>query len=226
MYVVCLDAGHGTGSVNGSPDGTYKEEEFTFDITARQKVILERHGVKVVLTRPTRASVPLTERVTAANTIGADIFVSNHSNAAGNFGWYNASGFLIYTSMPGLSAERNILANKIIQRVGAAGVVLRNNKQPAYMGYYVLCHTDMPAVLIEHGFHTSTGDVALLKSNAYRDLLAEATCKGILDYLGLTWRANYGKVVQERFGFSEKTMAHLKAYEFADDLLERLATKP
>ena len=50
-HTVCLDPGHGPGNVNGSPDGTYKEWEFTWDMAQRVKPLLEAHGVGVVLTK-------------------------------------------------------------------------------------------------------------------------------------------------------------------------------
>lgn len=50
-HTVCLDPGHGPGNVNGSPDGTYKEWEFTWDMAQRVKPLLEAKGVGVVLTK-------------------------------------------------------------------------------------------------------------------------------------------------------------------------------
>ena len=38
-------------------------------------------------------------------------------------------------------------------------------------------------MLIEHGFHTNQKEVELLKRDDYREKLARADCKGILDYL-------------------------------------------
>ena len=53
---------------------------------------------------------------------------------------------------------------------------------------YVLKGTVAPAVLIEHGFHTNQTDAANLKNSAYRQKLAEAEAKGILNYLGIAWK--------------------------------------
>ena len=52
---------------NGSPDGTYKEHEFTLDMAQRIKPMLERHGIDVVLTRDADTSVSLTQRAVVAN---------------------------------------------------------------------------------------------------------------------------------------------------------------
>ena len=192
---VVLDAGHGTQSANKSPDGTYSEPEFALDMAKRMKAVLERHGVSVTMTR-TGENCPtgkgdendLAYRCKVANAIsGLDLFVSLHSNAAGSAGWNTASGWSIYTSSAGAAAGRNIAANKIIDRVQEADIAVRSTPLVHSM-LYVLKNTVAPAVLIEHGFHTHQSDVALLKSMDYREKLAVAECKGILDYLGIAWQ--------------------------------------
>lgn len=184
-YLICIDPGHGPGTVNGSPDGTYKEREFAWDMGQRITALLEEAGVSVVLTRLEDTKPSLTQRAMVSNNMGADLFVSLHSNAAGSSGWSDPSGLLIYTSQAGATAERNKLARSILSKMEAAGVKLFGGEL-AHNGYTVLTATNAPAVLIEYGFHTNAGDVARLKDSAYRDKLAEATTAGILDYLGLS----------------------------------------
>lgn len=64
---------------------------------------------------------------------------------------------------------------------------IRSTPILARPGLYVLAHTNAPAVLIEHGFHTSREDVAYLKDSACREKLAAAEAQGILEYLGVAW---------------------------------------
>lgn len=183
-YLVCIDPGHGPGTVNGSPDGTYKEREFAWDMGARITSLLEAAGVSVILTRTEDAKPSLTQRAQVSNNMGADLFVSIHSNATGGSGWSNPSGLLIYTSQAGEAAERNKLARAILAKMEEAGVKLFGGGL-AHYGYTVLTATTAPAVLIEYGFHTNVHDVALLKDTIYRGELAKATVWGILAYLGV-----------------------------------------
>ncbi len=179
--IVCLDPGHGPGNVNGSPDGSYKEHEFTWDLYTRLRPLLEAQGITVVGTREQESDYPsLSTRASVSNRAGADLFVSLHSNAAGS----SARGFVAFTSAPPETAARNKLAAAIINRVHAAGVVLWGSGL-AHDLLTVLTATTAPAVLLEYGFHTNAQDLALLKDTAYRDKLAQATCAGICDYLGL-----------------------------------------
>ena len=186
-HTVCLDPGHGPGNVNGSPDGTYKEWEFTWDIAQRVKPLLEAQGVGVVLTKTADNYPSLTERAETSNKAQPDCFVSIHTNAAGEGGWSSASGLEIYTSAGPMTAQRNVLASGLVNAFHAAGVTLRSEPIKHEM-YTVLAKTDAPACLIEYGFHTNKADVEYLKDTKYRDKLAEATAKGICTYLNVNWK--------------------------------------
>lgn len=185
--IVCLDPGHGPGTVNGSPDGTYKEEEFAWDMGQRVKALLEAQGVDVVVTRTEDTKPSLTARAQVSNKTGADCLVSLHSNAEGGSGWGIARGLMAYTSAGPTNAPRNVLAWAILDRMKDAGVLVRSAPVAYNIDLTVLVRADAPACLMEYGFHTNREDVALLKDSAYRDTLAEATAHGICDWLGVTW---------------------------------------
>ena len=191
-HTVCLDPGHGPGNVNGSPDGTYKEWEFTWNMAQRVKVLLKAQGVGVVLTKTADNYPSLTERANISNKATPDCFVSIHTNAYGEGGWSSASGLEIYTSAGPMTAKRNVLASDLVNAFHAAGVSLRSEPIKHKM-YTVLAKTDAPACLIEYGFHTNKADVEYLKDTKYRDKLAEATAKGICEFLGVAWQAEPGE---------------------------------
>ena len=186
-HTVYLDPGHGPGNVNGSPDGTYKEWEFTWDMAQRIKPLLEAQGVGVVLTKTADNYPSLTDRANISNKATPDCFVSIHTNAYGEGGWSSASGLEIYTSAGPMTAKRNVLASDLVNAFHAAGVSLRSEPIKHEM-YTVLAKTDAPAALIEYGFHTNKTDTEYLKDSKYRDKLAEATAKGICTYLNVNWK--------------------------------------
>ena len=191
-YTVCLDPGHGPDTVNGSPDGSYKEREFAWDMYTRIRPLLERHGVNVICTRTEDTKPSLTARCEVSNKAGADLFVSLHSNADGGSGWGAARGLLVYTSSGPMTAKRNVAATAIVNRAHEAGVRLHGSGVAHQIEYTVLAKTAAPAVLIEYGFHTNQEDVGLLKDSSYRDKLAEATAKGVCDFLDIAWTAESG----------------------------------
>ena len=189
---VCLDAGHSASNkVNKSPDGTYFEHEFALDMAKRIKAHLERHGVEVVETRPDGGDVSMGQRCRISNAAKPDLFVSLHSNATGTLstakdGWGNARGWECYVY--GLSGARYKAAKAILTQAEGVAPAIRSTPIWAKPDLYVLAHTNAPAVLIEHGFHTSKRDVAYLKDSAYREKLAAAEARGILEYLGVAWK--------------------------------------
>lgn len=189
-YKVCLDAGHGgTENANGSPDGSYKEHRAMLDIAKRLKSYLEKMDIAVVMTRDEDESVSLVSRASIANSAKADIYISLHSNAVGGAsadaeGWGGAEGLCIFTYGKGETLARNVLASKILAVMEAEGVTIHGNGL-FHASYTVLARTNMPAVLIEHGFHTNREEVELLKTESYRDKLALCTAKAVCDYFGI-----------------------------------------
>lgn len=191
-YTVCLDPGHGPDTVNGSPDGSYKEKEFAWNMYTRIRPLLERCGVNVICTRTEDTKPSLTARCEVSNQAGADLFVSLHSNAEGVSGWGTTRGLLVYTSSGPMTAKRNVAATAIVNRAHEAGVLLHGSGVAHQIEYTVLAKTAAPAVLIEYGFHTNREDVDLLTNSSYRDKLAEATAMGVCDFLGVAWTAESG----------------------------------
>ena len=80
---ICLDAGHGTGQNQSPARCGYFEGDRMFTLQRLLQQELEAYGVTVVCTRAARqADPPLYTRALAAKD--CDLFLSLHSNAAGN----------------------------------------------------------------------------------------------------------------------------------------------
>lgn len=183
---VCIDAGHGENTAGKrSPDGTYFEHEFNLDVAYRIKTHLERCGLSVVMTR-TDEDISLYKRCKIANDAKADIFLSIHTNASGD-GWSTAEGWSAHVIKKGYGAER--LAEAI--RARAIPMLGCKDRGVHESNFQVLRDTKMPAVLIEHGFHTNREEVEKLKTDAYRSLCAESDARGICDYFRIEWVEPY-----------------------------------
>ncbi len=99
------------------------EKEVVLDLALRlRKLLQDRLGVRVLMTRTTDVFVPLEERTAFANRAKADFFISLHMNAGGQRG---TDGFETYyfTREPSdndarASAQRE---NLVIQTDGATG---------------------------------------------------------------------------------------------------------
>ena len=48
--------------------------------------------------------------------------------------------------------------------------------------FYVIKNTTMPSILIEHGFYTNYEECQKLKSDYFRNAIAQVDCTGILNF--------------------------------------------
>ena len=179
---ICLDAGHGRETAGKrSPDESFFEYEFNRDVTNRLKDILERYNIEVLLTCDDEHDIDLKVRCEYANANNCDYYVSIHANAHKEY-WTDASGWEIHIVGKGGNAEK--LAKCIHKYSKELGLKDRGIKVSSFQ---VLRDTDMPAVLIEHGFYTNKEEVEKLKDSTFRQRCAIADAKGILEHLGIEY---------------------------------------
>ena len=196
-YII-LDSGHAKVTAGKrSPDNSLMEWEFNNDMQYKLKARLEQLGFTVYLVNPTPekgAEVSLATRCSLANSyynkIGKKncLYVSLHANAAGNGGWSTARGVEVFTSVGASSKSVDAakkVCNAIYKDVYAIDKGFKNRGHKSN-NYYVVKNTNSPAILIEYEFYSNKDGVALLKNK--RDLLCEATLKGICEHFGVTYK--------------------------------------
>ena len=82
LRVLVLDAGHGGHDSGAVGPGGLQEKELVLDVTRRvSRLLEERLGVKVLLSRDSDQFVALRDRTSFANKERGDLFVSIHANA-------------------------------------------------------------------------------------------------------------------------------------------------
>lgn len=184
---IYIDQGHNPRDFNTGAEGNgYFEQDITYDIGLRLYALLSANpNFEVRLSRPTADTVlgtsnssSLSSRVRAANSWGADVFISLHTNAAAN---PNATGSeaLIYSTASRVAYD---LAEDILDAL-ARSTGLRNRGIIERPGLYVLKETNMPAVLVEMGFITNATDAELMVNSP--ELFSRGIYNGILDYYDL-----------------------------------------
>lgn len=215
--VVVLDPGHDASQ--GGPRGNgVAEEEVNFKIAEYCKEELEQYqGVTVYMTRNTRAcpfglgsnkgdaAICNEKRVEYAKSVGANVYVSLHNNAADSS---SASGVLIFypnqNYNPSLSQEGGALASQILNQLTALGLRNRGTTVRTYpdhvpqyqyadgsqADYYAVIRNckkaGIPAIIVEHAFITSPSDVSnFLSTDEKLKSLGVADATGIAQYYGL-----------------------------------------
>ena len=177
-FLVVIDPGHGGPDPGAIGIGGIRETDVVLEVSKIVKKLLSDKGVKVALTRKNEIDLDLPPRVSFANDIDADIFVSIHANASrGKRRDINGLETFYYRGGKGRLLAKKI--QKQILRV-SPGSPDRGVKQGRF---YVIKNTRMPAVLVEIGFLTGRLDARRLEKNAHRKRLAYAIAKGILEYL-------------------------------------------
>ena len=184
MIKIYVDQGHNPSGFNTGAEGNgFFEQDITYEIGVLLYDLLARDpDFEPRLSRPTPSTVigtsnstSLTERVREANTWGADLFLSLHTNAATN---PRASGSeaLIYSRASTVSYD---LATVILEQLNLV-TGLRNRGVIERPGLYVLRRTKMPAVLVEMGFISNAYDAELMAYSP--QLFAEGIYRGLTEY--------------------------------------------
>ena len=177
---VVLDAGHGGTDPGAIGYRRLLEKELNLEVVLLIADRLEREGVEVLLTRDRDVFVDLDRRVALTNKSQARLFVSVHGDASRN---RKARGATVFVPRredgrsPSHRAGRSLeaaLRNVVLQSRG-----VRQHE----INLRVLEKTRVPAVLVELGFLTTPSEAAFLARADYRQRLADALARGILEYL-------------------------------------------
>jgi N-acetylmuramoyl-L-alanine amidase len=169
---VVIDPGHG-GHDKGGQWGLVYEKHLALDTATRLESYLKQRGLKTVMTRRSDYFVTLPGRVNIANRFRSAIFVSVHYN----YTWkQNVSGLETFYS----NSQSQRLAQYV--HAGMLSRVRAVNRGVKYARYYVIRNTTIPAVLVECGFVSNSGERSRMKSAWYRDALARGMAEGIVRF--------------------------------------------
>ncbi|WP_446363020.1 N-acetylmuramoyl-L-alanine amidase [Coleofasciculus chthonoplastes] len=173
--VVMVDPGHGGKDPGAVGIGGLREKDIILPIAQEVAALLEKQGVQAVLTRNSDYFVDLAPRVTMAERVNANLFVSIHANAI-SLSRPDVNGLETYYFSSGQRLAQTI-HNNILQTVPVQNRGVRRAR------FYVLRKTSMPAVLVEVGFVTGRDDSAKLNNSTHRSQMAQAIARGILQYI-------------------------------------------
>lgn len=173
--VVMVDPGHGGKDPGAVGIGGLREKDVILPIAQEVAALLEKQGVQAVLTRNSDYFVDLAPRVTMAERVNANLFVSIHANAI-SLSRPDVNGLETYYFSSGQRLAQTI-HNNILQTVPVQNRGVRRAR------FYVLRKTSMPAVLVEVGFVTGRDDAVKLNNPTHRSQMAQAIARGILQYI-------------------------------------------
>lgn len=169
---VIIDAGHGGTDVGATSGGIY-EKDITLDISKRVEKLLNQKGYQVVMTRPNDTYVSLQDRVTISEKNDPDIFVSIHVNSS------------VRPEITGVEThyyhqESMALAQTVHSSLASA--VQSPNRGLFKSKFYVINHTTVPAILVEIGFISNSGEREQLVGEKRKQATAKAIADGVENY--------------------------------------------
>lgn len=183
---IFVDQGHNPRNPNAGAEGNgLREQDITYAVGVSLAAMLESDpNFEVLLSRNSSEEVlgttnaeSLAARVTAANSWGADAFISIHVNASDITSATGSEGYVFSMSSPAALLAQSIIDGiSFLTGYPARGVFSRPS-------LYVLRRTSMPATLIEIGFITNPGEAALM--NDEPGLYARGIYNGIKNYYGV-----------------------------------------
>ena len=169
---VVIDPGHGGFDRGGIPGQKVPEKMVALDTALRLQKLLQRAGLRTVMTRSTDVFVPLSVRSAIANGQSDAIFVSIHYNASPRS---SAHGIETYSENNRGAVLAARIQRQLINRVSTENRGIRSAE------YYVLRKCRLPAVLVECGFLTNPTEAQLALTTAYRQQVAEQIAAGIIE---------------------------------------------
>jgi len=172
---VVIDAGHGGHDPGGIPGQRVQEKAIALDVARRLRSSLQEAGLRTVMTRPDDTFIPLSQRVAIANAQRNAVFVSIHFNSSTRAG---AHGYETYYYRSSAAP----LAIRIHSRI--TRILPDSDRHVRRRGYFVLRRTAMPAVLVECGFLTNPGEARFALRAEYREKLANAIGRAVIEQSG------------------------------------------
>ncbi|MDF2591408.1 MAG: sporulation-specific N-acetylmuramoyl-L-alanine amidase [Clostridia bacterium] len=186
MSKVLIDIGHG-GSDPGAQANGLVEKVINLKVGLLLKDYLLGFECDVKLTRETDITLTADQRVAIAKAYNPDLCISVHHNAAEDI---KARGSEVIHAHYDDYDDK--LALDIMQRLAVAGMPKRRaftklNSIGSDWYYMIrrIWDNDTDAIITEGGFVTNAADAALLKTDAFLTVEAQAIAYSIVDYLKL-----------------------------------------
>jgi len=193
---ILVDDGHGKETTyKASPDGKYKEWQWTNEMAGLIVRELKSRGYDASMLTPELEDIPLNARVRRVNKICAEvgkdnvIVLSVHSNSNSTDGKWHDGEWSGFTAIVGKNASQKSkwLADFIWARAIEAGLkgnraVTEKPGQRYVQQSLAICRdTHCPAVLTESAFHDTHDGVKTLTERKQAIMLAHV--EGIIDYI-------------------------------------------
>lgn len=202
---IVIDPGHGGKDSGAVSKNKLFEKTVTLDISLYIKILLEKYGYEVYLTRYDDRYVSLESRTSFTRKIKADLFISIHADSAtpsahGVGTFITTSEGLDSSNHYGKKSDKSsVINNKFNTSNSILGFTIHSNLLKSSKRkdrglrrarFSVLKNSSCPAALVECGFLSNINEEALLRDKKYLQSIAYGITNGIRAYKILIDRAS------------------------------------
>ena len=175
--ILVVDLGHGGKDPGAYIGGSY-EKDINLEIGLELKALLDAdEDIKVYYTRTSDVEVSLNERVSLANSVEADLFLSIHNNMLSDSPEISGSQVMYSGSSLGDFSSwdfATVCLKKLITELGVNDKGLIEGDD-----IYIIRKAEMPVALVEVGFMTNSDELEKLNDTEYQKLAAQALYQAV-----------------------------------------------
>lgn len=175
--VVLIDAGHG-GVGAGSVVDKQQEKDINLSIVLKLKELFEKSSIKAYYTRLEDVGITVYERADLANAIGADLFLSVHSN---NFEEDTSvrGTEILYSQQQGNGKYTSKWFAKICNQNMKNGTELKSRGLMAGDDIHIIRNASMPVALVEIGYMTNKEELQYMLKEENQEKIAQALYQSV-----------------------------------------------
>lgn len=178
-YTIVIDAGHGNGDSGAVSVNNRYEKTVNLGIANKVAELAKNEPkLNIVLTRSTDVFLELSERVSIANNLNADLFVSIHANSIDGKPSVGGTETYYYRSESKAFAE-------VMHKYLMKGTQFKD-RGVKVASHHVTRNTKMPAILLEVGFLTNPEEEKQMFNEDFQYRVAQQIVNGLKAYLGLS----------------------------------------
>lgn len=185
--LVVIDPGHGGYDEGGrSADGRIVENVYDLMMANKIKVLLEKEGIQVIMTRTSdevswsdRNVEDLQARIDIADNAHADLMVSIHCNS-NDEDPLNVTGSEVYVNTKQTGSTS--LGESIVEALNDLQPTL-TSRGIRHGALHLLTYNSVPTAIVEMAFLSNPNDVEFLCNEDNQNLMCEKIAEGIINEL-------------------------------------------
>ena len=186
-HIVVIDAGHGKNAAGAIKEG-HMEKDIDLAILLKMKKLFDESDIAaenkigVYYTRTDDRNPSLEERVSLANELKADLFLSIHSNSTASGRMSGIHGTQVMYQVADASGQSKIFATNCLNSLLMS---LNSTSKGVVAGdeIYIIRSSKVPVTMAEIGFMTNEEELRQLISEDYQQKAAKALYDAILTSL-------------------------------------------